>query len=918
MSCEHRLDDCGCCEAVRSRTPAAIGSTPGRTGIRRRVGTSSQFAESMLAGLTDDARLERFTSRRSDDPAIALVDAWSLVLDVLAFYTERVADECYLRTAAEERSLAELAHSVGYAPGRGRASTTSLAFTLEEGPGSPTSIPIPTGTQVASLPGPEEQPQTYETTSPLVARPAWNAMRAEQRVAREPATGDTGAYLEGVRTDLQVGDAILLVGAEREDSDTSEAWAFRRLSSVTPLAAQDLTLVRWVDPLGRPAPHSGRADTEQVPAARDAAIYVLRRKAAIFGAAAPDYRLIDESVGGGRKSAAAGATSMIQVKERSATGSERRAVVERSGSTVSADWPGFKVEVQAGYVDLDATYPTAVPDGWAALTRTGKTLCYRIKGTTEESRTDFTLNAKVTRLELAGPSVSAHFDDRVRDTSAWVGSEPLPLAPAPVTTPVQGSQVRLADDVPTLEAGRTVVVRGPRPVVRVAEGVRDLELSATGRATTSLHPGDTLEVVGPVTENAGVDRAAGTVTWVTTRGTVTAPAGALRRVAPDDDARVYSETAVIAGPTPDTAQVSTLRFTAALSGCYDRVAARILGNVAPASHGETTTQVLGSGDAAEPFQRFTLTQQPLTYVASGEGKVAPTLAVRVDGRLWKEVPRLYGTRADAEVYTTRTEGDGKVSVLFGDGRTGSRLPTGTNNVTATYRVGTGVAGRVAADQLTLPMTRPLGLRSVTNPLPAGLGADPEPPGQVRENAPRSALTLDRVVSLQDVEDFARSEPGIAKAGATWLWDGGRRFVHLTVAGTQGQSVDGDARDALARTIQSHGSRLPLLVSAAQVTSLHVSVSVVVDPDHEPDTVLAAVEEALTDALDVDARALGQPLTRNDVVRAAHEVPGVVAITVTEPVADVPAPSARVSGGTVEAAHLVALAAGGLTVTGVSS
>ncbi len=899
MSCEHRLDDCGCCEAVRSRTPAPIGSTPGRTGIRRRVGTSSQFAESMLAGLTDDARLERFTSRRSDDPAIALVDAWSLVLDVLAFYTERVADECYLRTAVEERSLAELAHSVGYAPGRGRASTTSLAFTLEEGPGSPTSVPIPPGTRVATLPGPGEQPQTYETTSALVARPAWNAMQAEQRVARQPGTGDTDAHLEGVRTDLQVGDAILFVGAEREDDSTSEAWAFRRLSSVTPVAAQDLTVIGWVDPLGHPAPGSGRTRTEQVPAARDAAVYVLRRKAAIFGAAAPDYRLIDESAGGGKK----------------------RAVAREKGTVrVSADWPGFSVEVRRrpGYVDLDATYPTAVKDGWAVLTRTGETACYRVAGTTEESRTDFTLNAKVTRLQLAGPSVSDHFDDRVRDTVAWVGSELLPLAPAPVTTPVQGSQVRLSDDVPTLEAGRTVIVRGPRPVVRVAEGVRDLELRATGRPTTTLHPGDTLEVVGPVTENAGVDGAPGTVTWVTATGTVTAPVGALRRVDPDDDAPLHSETAVIAGPTPDDATVTTLRLTAALSGCYDRVGARILGNVAPASHGETTTQVLGSGDAAEPFQRFTLTQQPLTYVASGEGTVTSTLAVRVDGRLWTEVPRLYGTTADARVYATRMEEDGRISVLFGDGRTGSRLPTGTNNVTATYRFGTGVAGRVAADQLTLPMTRPLGLRSVTNPLAAGLGADREPAGQVRENAPRSALTLDRVVSLQDVEDFARSEPGIAKADATWLWDAGRRLVHLTVAGTQGQSVDDDALAALAKTIRSHGSRLPLQVSAAQVTSVHVSVSVVVEPDHDPDTVLVAVEEALTDALDVEARDLGQPLTRNDVVRAAHAVPGVVAITVTEPVADVPAPSARVSDGAVAAAHLVALAAGGLTVTEVSS
>ena len=33
-----------------------------------------------------------------------------------------------------------------------------------------------------------------------------------------------------------------------------------------------------------------------------------------------------------------------------------------------------------------------------------------------------------------------------------------------------------------------------------------------------------------------------------------------------------------------------------------------------------------------------------------------------------------------------------VSLTFGDGVTGSRLPTGSANVTASYRIGTGLAG----------------------------------------------------------------------------------------------------------------------------------------------------------------------------------------------------------------------------------
>ena len=49
---------------------------------------------------------------------IALLDAWATVGDVLTFYQERIANEGYLRTATERRSVLELARLVGYAPSR--------------------------------------------------------------------------------------------------------------------------------------------------------------------------------------------------------------------------------------------------------------------------------------------------------------------------------------------------------------------------------------------------------------------------------------------------------------------------------------------------------------------------------------------------------------------------------------------------------------------------------------------------------------------------------------------------------------------------------------------------------------------------------------------------------------------------------
>ena len=73
----------------------------------------------------------------------------------------------------------------------------------------------------------------------------------------------------------------------------------------------------------------------------------------------------------------------------------------------------------------------------------------------------------------------------------------------------------------------------------------------------------------------------------------------------------------------------------------------------------------------------------------------------------------------------------------------------------------------------------------STPSPPTGGDDPESLDRARLNAPLTVLTLDRIVSLRDYEDFARAFAGIAKALATWTWDGERQGVFVTVAGVDG-------------------------------------------------------------------------------------------------------------------------------------
>src|SRR5215216_4549689 len=126
--------DCGCCEGTEPVTPRTIANRPGLDAIAYRVGTHSTFLETMKARLSshDFPELGALTVRDGSDPSIALLDAWAVVADVLTFYQERVANEGYLRTATERRSVLELARLVGYAPRPGVASSVYLSYLLEE------------------------------------------------------------------------------------------------------------------------------------------------------------------------------------------------------------------------------------------------------------------------------------------------------------------------------------------------------------------------------------------------------------------------------------------------------------------------------------------------------------------------------------------------------------------------------------------------------------------------------------------------------------------------------------------------------------------------------------------------------------------------------------------------------------------
>src|SRR6185295_4599055 len=232
-------------------------------------------------------------------------------------------------------------------------------------------------------------------------------------------------------------------------------------------------------------------------------------------------------------------------------------------------------------------------------------------------------------------------------------------------------------------------------------------------------------------------------------GTATLPFFALDPVVPPKEAETISEIRTIEAVFQGTRRM-LLKLDAALKFIYDRNTLVVRANVAPATHGETVdSEVLGSGDQSVPNQTFRLKKPPLTFVSSSDSPSGglSTLQVRVDNILWREVPALFGAAPDDQVYTLRRTNDGQTDVIFGDGKQGARLPSGTSNVVATYRTGIGLEAQVAAGTLTLLSKRPLGVRDVSNPVAASGAAPPALIEDARQNAPLTVRTLDRVVSV---------------------------------------------------------------------------------------------------------------------------------------------------------------------------
>ena len=785
---------CACCEPEVPLAPALIDNRPGLSEIAWRPGRYATFRQAMIEQLTRGPRnpldpgdprwpaevrsaLSALTTRDDADYGIMLIDLFAAVSDVLAFYSERQANEMFLRTARERDSLLRLSRLIGYLPSPGVAATTALAFTLDAG----AQVSLARGMKVMSVPGQDERPQTFETIAAIKADARLNDLPAfgAPQAFNPFAAGSARLPIVSRPDHLVAGDKVLLLGGAVEIQEVrsletevdGEYLEFTRSVGLPATGITGFKLKRELSLFGHDVPGSYQHyDPAQLPANRWSTRTLGTHYSAGLMANRPSYaldRTVDDLKTGELMLFDCGPGASPRFTMAIVTG------VERGPATLGP------LAATVDWVKLQPVLPFLFVPAFLLLASTGL------------------------------PQISD-----LRQTRAYVldGHPVIPRSyryPAALSGSTLHVPLNRIDDPSLLRKKSWIAISNgkTRHVARI-----------TG--TTQLPPGQN-----------GVGHVA-----------------------------VGFEPAL---PSP-------------------MADARVNGNVAAASHGETQPdETLGHGDGTRSFQAFRLQRGPLSRIPGSSG-IDPVneLAVRVNGELWQEASSFHGRTPTERVYTVRTGDDGVSTIAFGDGKTGARLPSGASNIIARYRTGLGDEGRLKADQLTTLLSRPVGLRSVTNPLPTDGGLDPETLAIVRTAAPATVRTFGRAISLMDFEDVARQTGLVARAKANWAWVGLERAIQLTVAGAEGARLSTLAMatlvDAL-RTVRDPNHLL--IVGNLWRVPLVIEARLMRESAFEADMVEANARAALDALFDFDRQPLGRAVHLSHVSAALQGAKGVAAVDI---------------------------------------
>jgi hypothetical protein len=311
----------------------------------------------------------------------------------------------------------------------------------------------------------------------------------------------------------------------------------------------------------------------------------------------------------------------------------------------------------------------------------------------------------------------------------------------------------------------------------------------------------------------------------------------------------------------------------------------------------------GAPNALPPAPRFypELAQSPLTFTvpydatapASALAITDPTLASAQiqaqsdDGRSWVVVEDLLSSGPEDARFIPEVEFDGSVFLRFGDGQYGA-VPDSGLAFSTNYRIGNGSVGNIGRDALAHVVFAASAIRSITNPLPAAGGTDPEDMQHIRQTAPFAFQTQQRCVTADDYGVMAAQVPGVSQARGSLRWTGSwyTAFVSLEpVAQLSTQLV----RDTTRRLNLLRMMGTDLAVESAVIVGLRIQLQICVANDHFRGDVFGALMRVFITGnqcngtpglLNAVNFTFGETVYASPLIAAAQAVDGVLSATLT--------------------------------------
>ncbi len=810
--------NCPCDEII---FPPRLAITAGLESLPRQLATFPEFRAAMLAAIGSQAALRNWRARSSDDLGVMTLEMWAYVCDVISFYDEALANEFYLRTADLRPSLRKLVGLLGYVPRPAVAATANLAI-LAEGRQP---ITLPPGTSFRSGAFAGSPPQVFELETEFKAHPFLNKWKM---VLNRPTTIDEGKNLSAVQlTSLLLDPPSVNIKAEQVflfevtgDASKTRARAARNVSNHVAADGFTYKKLEWDGFVTLP----GNTQISRIRISRPTQTATLWKLPTGPGSESKFGKFINVAVQKpGGSSGTLGSSKIIIEEAVSLKDLGSGGGIDDSGSQTILYFDGLYRQVQTG--------------GILIIENNGELRWFQIA------------DAGEVMMELPGGG-----DTKIKDASGNTTTVTAPPALAPVT------YARLDKNLNDSSRKSASAANWSKfDIGAITVHFNFVNAGAVvASAFTELRPGDSIALARPFE----------------TPQDKKSPNRFLLEDKDNTGAEISGQINFMTGAFA-LDQNSPLKQPLVAP-------VEMYGNVVTASHGESVTEILGSGDASIANQSFKLRKKPLTYVpsptAGNEQGAKSALKVYVSGVLWSEKPSFFGQPSDAQVYIVRENDDAEAIITFGDGVRGSRLITGINNVVALYRFGAGKTSPPAGSihQLGKPVK---GIRSVRNPVAASGGDDAEPASGLRTYAPRSALLLGRAVSIQDMEAAAAGVPGVRAVRAEWRWNKLRQrpLVQIWYIGAAGVA------QKVSQTLRGLSDpATPVEVEQAQSVAATLAISIHIDPRRLEADVIAAMRAALMDKetglLAPERIGIGLPLFRSRIFEEALSVPGAIAVT----------------------------------------